>query len=167
MLLYQDHSNAFSHTQMKAIQSRMEPNILFTWWTLTPPTLLQGYFTCDHLPFFELGSCHHKQYLVNLLLPSLPLGETVDQYRGLGPLSRLTVYVSPGLGLGLVSPRNFLSNSLLFISHFPRTSSLLLLLSPHHFLLSFCDTSVMIQPGMRLVWACFNGGWCPCQDITS
>ena len=28
MLLYQPHSNASSHTQMKAIESRMEPKIL-------------------------------------------------------------------------------------------------------------------------------------------
>jgi len=43
---------------------------------------------------FELGSCHHKQYLVNLLLPSLPLGEALEQFRGLAPLSKLTIYVS-------------------------------------------------------------------------
>lgn len=50
------------------------------------------YHSCDHLPFFELGSCHHKQYVVNLLLPSLPLGN-VEEYRGLAPISQLSAYV--------------------------------------------------------------------------
>lgn len=52
-----------------------------------------GYLSCDHLPFFELGSCHHKQYLVNLVFPSLPLGNSLKEFSGLAPVSKLTTYV--------------------------------------------------------------------------
>jgi hypothetical protein len=47
---------------------------------------------CDHVQLFELGSVHHKQYLVNFAIPYLPLS-TVDHFRGIAPLSKLALYV--------------------------------------------------------------------------
>ncbi|XP_064385810.1 protein wntless-like [Halichondria panicea] len=48
-----------------------------------------GVTTCDHAHLFELGSCHHKQYMVNLFFPSLPLD---NMYKGLSPLARVSLY---------------------------------------------------------------------------
>ena len=53
---------------------------------------------CDHVQLFELGSVYHKQYLVNFAIPYLPLS-TVEQYRGIAPLSKLALYVSLSLSL--------------------------------------------------------------------
>ena len=49
---------------------------------------------CDHLPLFELGSCHFKQYIVNLAFPTLPLANTLPEYDNLAPISKMQVYVS-------------------------------------------------------------------------
>lgn len=44
------------------------------------------------MQLFELGSVYHKQYLVNLAFPYLPLS-TLPQYRGIAPFSKLALYV--------------------------------------------------------------------------
>jgi hypothetical protein len=51
-----------------------------------------NFLQCDHVQLFELGSVHHKQYLVNFAIPYLPLS-TVDHFRGIAPLSKLALYV--------------------------------------------------------------------------
>jgi len=52
----------------------------------------QGRFSCSHPHLFELGSCHHKQYIVNFFFPSLPLEQ---EYQGISLLSSINLYVSP------------------------------------------------------------------------
>jgi len=49
--------------------------------------------SCSAFPLLELGSCHHKQYLVNFYFKGLPL-DHVDKYRGLSQLARVNLYVS-------------------------------------------------------------------------
>lgn len=44
------------------------------------------------MQLFELGSVYHKQYLVNLAFPYLPLS-TLPQYRGIAPFNKLALYV--------------------------------------------------------------------------
>ncbi len=51
--------------------------------------------TCHQFPLLELGSCHHKQYLVNLYFTKLPLGHE-EEYKGLSQLSQVNLYVSEG-----------------------------------------------------------------------
>eukprot|EP00731_Ephydatia_muelleri_P017966 Em0011g6a len=51
-----------------------------------------GIYSCDHFPLFELGSCHHQHYLINIVFPSLPLGDIIDDFRGLAPLSGVIIY---------------------------------------------------------------------------
>lgn len=48
-----------------------------------------GYYNCDDLPFFEIGSAHHEMYLVNVRLP----GHRA-QNRGIGQVSGLEFVVS-------------------------------------------------------------------------
>ena len=51
---------------------------------------------CDHFPLFELGSCHHKQYVVNLYFTSLPLMHR-EEYQGFAQLNKLSLYVRQSL----------------------------------------------------------------------
>ena len=48
------------------------------------------------MQLFELGSVHHKQYLVNIVLPYLPLSNH-DHFRGIAPISKLSLYVRDSL----------------------------------------------------------------------
>lgn len=48
------------------------------------------------MQLFELGSVTHKQYLVNIVLPYLPLSNH-DHFRGIAPISKLSLYVSHAL----------------------------------------------------------------------
>jgi len=43
---------------------------------------------CDMVPLFELGSVHHKFYLINLRLPP-------EENKNLGPIKEIWAYVSP------------------------------------------------------------------------
>ena len=56
----------------------------------------QDYFSCDHLPLFELGSVHYDHYLINLRFPSLPLGHKKD-HEGLLPIDKLSLFVSTAI----------------------------------------------------------------------
>ena len=59
----------------------------------------QGFYSCDHFPLFELGSCHHKQYVINLQFRLLPLS-TIPQYSGLAPIQKIHIYVCHRLNCG-------------------------------------------------------------------
>ena len=62
--------------------------------SLTP----QDFYSCDHLPLFELGSCHYHHYLINLRFPSLPLNHR-DDFRGSVVIDKLNLFVRSSIDL--------------------------------------------------------------------
>ena len=57
------------------------------------PLVSQGYYKCSSFNFFELGSCHHPHYLVNLHIHRLPL-DTEKDYAGISMLNQIDLFVS-------------------------------------------------------------------------
>lgn len=38
-----------------------------------------GYYNCEEMPFFEIGSVHYEEYLVNIRLPAVKTNEKIGQ----------------------------------------------------------------------------------------
>ena len=38
-----------------------------------------GYYNCEEIPFFEMGSVHHEEYLVNLRLPYVKANQEIGK----------------------------------------------------------------------------------------
>lgn len=47
-----------------------------------------GYYKCEEMPFFEIGSVHYEEYLVNIRLPAVKTNEKV------GPVADIHFVVS-------------------------------------------------------------------------
>ena len=76
-MFFQIYSNVFWHLRVKrfffvSLQSGGD----------------DGYYNCEEIPFFEIGSVHHEQYLVNIRLPA------VDTNTKIGRVSEIHFVVS-------------------------------------------------------------------------
>lgn len=47
-----------------------------------------GYYKCEEMPFFEIGSVHYEEYLVNIRLPAVKTNEKI------GPVADIHFVVS-------------------------------------------------------------------------